>query len=123
MRTCLSRRPSRGMSAACALAVVVCFAGGLRAQTAITIDSGMTRDSVIKRLGEPLSIRAYGSHTYLLYANGCEKSCGMNDLVTLDSGKVIDAIFRAPGRRYSGKSSSPEMIPAFLARGAMPTDS
>jgi hypothetical protein len=34
----------------------------------------------------------------------------MNDLVVLDSGKVVDAIFRATGRKYSGTSSSPRMI-------------
>ena len=33
--------------------------------------------------------------TYLLYRNGCEKKCGMNDLVVLDSGKVVDAVFRS----------------------------
>lgn len=101
----------------------VAVAGGAGAQTPVTIDSGMTQDSVIKRLGQPLSIRTYGTHTYLLYPNGCEKNCGMSDLVTLDSGRVVDAIFRSPARRYSGKSSSPEMIPADLARGAMAADS
>lgn len=93
------------------------------AQTPATIDPGMTQDSVIKRLGQPLSIRTYGSHTYLLYPNGCEKNCGMSDLVTLDSGRVVDAIFRSSARRFSGKSSSPDMIPAALARGAMSGDS
>ena len=62
------------------------------------------------KLGEPLSARAYDGHTYLLYKNGCEKTCGMNDLVVLDSGKVVDAVFRATGRSYSGTSSSPRMI-------------
>src|SRR5579871_6221727 len=93
-------------------ALFVLRTGDAAAQSPVTIDSGMTQDSVIKRLGEPKSIRTYGSHTYLQYSNGCEKSCGMSDLVTLDNGKVVDAIFRAPDRRYNGKSSSPQMIPA-----------
>jgi len=78
--------------------------------SSVTIDPGMTRDQVVAKLGEPLSTRSYDNHTYLLYKNGCEKTCGMNDLVVLDSGKVVDAVFRAPGRKYSGTSSSPRMI-------------
>ncbi len=54
----------------------------------------MSRDQVVEKLGEPVSARTYDSHTYLMYKNGCEKTCGMNDLVILDSGKVVDAVFR-----------------------------
>ena len=75
-----------------------------------TIDPGMTQAQVVAKLGEPLSTRTYDGHTYLLYKNGCERSCGMSDLVVLDSGKVVDAIFRSNARRYSGASSSPRMI-------------
>lgn len=85
-------------------------AASLGAQATATIDPGMSRDQVVAKLGEPLSTRAYDSHTYLMYKNGCEKTCGMNDLVILDSGKVVDAVFRASGRHYSGTSSSPRMI-------------
>jgi hypothetical protein len=81
-----------------------------------TIDPGMTRAQVIAKLGEPLSARTYDGHTYLLYKNGCEKKCGMNDLVVLDSGKVIDAVFRSHARHYSGTSSSPRMISAADAK-------
>jgi hypothetical protein len=84
-----------------------------------TIDSGMTQAQVVERLGRPLSIRSTDGHTYLFYKNGCEKRCGINDLVVLDSGKVVDAVFRSPSRKYTGKSSSPVMIPAPDAkRGA-----
>jgi hypothetical protein len=86
------------------------------AQTVATIDPGMTRSQVVARLGEPVSARQFQSFTYMLYRNGCEKKCGMNDLVVLDSGKVVDAIFRAPGRQYSGTSSSPRMISTAEAR-------
>lgn len=85
-------------------------AASLGAQATVTIDPGMTREQVVAKLGEPLSTRSYDGHTYLLYKNGCEKTCGMNDLVVLDSGKVTDAVFRATGRKYSGTSSSPRMI-------------
>jgi SmpA/OmlA family protein len=81
-----------------------------------TIDPGMSREQVVAKLGEPLSTRSYDGHTYLLYRNGCEKKCGMNDLVVLDSGKVVDAVFRSGNRKYSGTSSSPRMISAAEAR-------
>ena len=76
----------------------------------------MTREQVVAKLGEPLSARSFDGHTYLLYRNGCEKKCGMNDLVVLDSGKVVDAVFRSANRKYSGTSSSPHMISAAEAR-------
>ena len=86
------------------------MAASLGAQGGVTIDPGMSREQVVAKLGEPLSVRMREGHTYLFYKNGCEKTCGMNDLVVLDSGKVVDAIFRATGRKYSGTSSSPRMI-------------
>jgi hypothetical protein len=85
------------------------LAGSIGAQ-GVTIDPGMTREQVVAKLGEPASVRTYDGHTYLHYKNGCEKTCGMSDLVVLDSGKVVDAVFRAAGRKYSGTSSSPRMI-------------
>jgi hypothetical protein len=95
------------------------IAAPIAAQAPATIDPGMTRTQVVAKLGEPLSAREYQGHTYLLYKNGCEKKCGMNDLVVLDSGKVVDAVFRSRARHYSGTSSSPRMIPASDAkRGA-----
>lgn len=81
-----------------------------------TIDPGMTRAQVIAKLGQPLSAHSFDSHTYLLYKNGCEKTCGINDFVVLDSDKVVDAVFRSPSRKYTGKSSSPVMITALEAR-------
>lgn len=94
-----------------ALALLVALAAGsasLAAQDGEgTIDPGMTREQVIERLGKPLNERQSGNATFLFYRNGCERTCGMNDLVVLDDGRVIDAIFRAPGRRYTGESSSP----------------
>jgi len=98
-------------------ALLMCgAAASLGAQATTTIDPGMTREQVVAKLGEPLSVRSYDGHTYLLYKNGCEKTCGMNDLVVLDSGKVVDAVFRAPGRKYSGTSSSPRMFSQAEAR-------
>jgi hypothetical protein len=96
--------------------MTVFLATALRAQTVATIDPGMTRTQVVEKLGEPLSSRSFQSFTYMLYKNGCEKTCGMNDLVVLDSGKVIDAVFRSPARKYSGTSSSPRAIPLAEVR-------
>lgn len=81
-------------------------------KSSASIDPGMNRAQVVAALGEPYSTRNKGSFTYLMYRNGCEKSCGMSDLVVLDSDKVVDAVFRSGERRYSGTSSSPHMISA-----------
>ncbi len=86
-----------------------------------TIDPGMTQAQVVAALGVPLSAHRVDGHTYLFYKNGCEKTCGMNDIVVLDSGKVVDAVFRSHARRYSGQSSSPTMITAAQARHGEPT--
>jgi hypothetical protein len=105
--------------AAIAVLAIALGAGRARAQVA-TIDPGMTEAQVVAKLGRPLSSRSFKTFTYLLYRNGCEKKCGMNDLVTLESGKVVDAVFRSPNRRYSGTSSSPRAIPAAEASKAKP---
>ena len=98
------------------ITVLVLAAAPLAAQTSATIDPGMTREQVIAKLGTPLSTRVKDSHVYLFYKNGCEKKCGMNDLVVLDSGKVVDAVFRSAAHKYSGASSSPRMISEAEAR-------
>jgi hypothetical protein len=74
----------------------------------IQIDPGMTRAQVVERLGNPATERASNGFTYLFFINGCERTCGMNDLVTLRGDSVVDAIFRAPQRTYSGRSTSPQ---------------
>ena len=90
--------------ASLALAVAV----PLRAQdTEQTIDPGMTRDQVVEHLGKPLNERKTGNAWFMFYGNGCERTCGMNDLVILEDGKVVDAIFRSPSRHYTAASSSP----------------
>jgi hypothetical protein len=100
-----------------AVITVLCIsASTLGAQKSTTIDPGMTREQVVATLGQPLSAKSYENYTYMLYRNGCEKKCGMNDLVVLDSGKVVDAVFRSAGRSYSGTSSSPKMITAVDAK-------
>ena len=97
-------------------AVLVFAAAPLAAQTSVTGDPGMSREQVVEALGQPLSARTYSGFTYLFYKNGCEKKCGMNDLVVLDSGKVVDAVFRSAARKFSGASSSPRMITESEAR-------
>ena len=88
--------------------LALAVAAPLRAQDAEqTIDPGMTRDEVVTHLGKPLNERKTGNAWFMFYRNGCEKTCGMNDLVILEDGKVVDAIFRSPSRHYSSASSSP----------------
>jgi hypothetical protein len=88
-------------------ALVVVFALPLGAQSEPTIDPGMTREQVVERLGKPLNERKTGNSWFMFYRNGCERSCGMNDLVILEDDKVVDAIFRSPTRHYSVASTSP----------------
>ena len=76
--------------------------------TQVQIDPGMTRAQVVERLGAPATERTSNGFTYLFFINGCERTCGMNDLVTLRGDSVVDAIFRAPQRSYSGRSTSPQ---------------
>lgn len=80
-----------------------------------TIDPGMTRSQVIAVWGEPLVERDSGGWLYLYYRNGCEVTCGMNDVVLLQDGQVVDAVVRGRGHIYSGVSSSP------AGREAVPT--
>ena len=88
--------------------LALAVAAPLRAQdTEQTIDPGMTRDQVVEHLGKPLNERKTGNAWFMFYGNGCERACGMNDLVILEDGKVVDAIFRSPSRHYSAASSSP----------------
>ena len=88
------------------------------AQEARVIDPGMTRAQVISELGAPATIRTSGRFVYLLYPNGCERTCGMQDLVILEDDAVVDAIFRSARRAYSGTSSSPGTVaPGRTTRG------
>jgi len=101
------------------LIALLCGATPLAAQA--VIDPGMTRALVVARLGKPALERTAGDATYLFYANGCLRTCGMNDVVVLDKGVVVDAVFRSTKRHYSGTSSSPRSIPAAEARRGKPT--
>jgi hypothetical protein len=88
----------------------------LRAQSAAKVVSpGMSRAQVVAALGEPATVRSVAEFTYLFYHNACAKTCGMNDLVVLRADSVVDAIFRSPGRKYTGTSSSPAPISAQQA--------
>jgi len=85
------------------------------------IDPGMSKAQVIQHLGQPQSISKKDSSLFLYYKNGCEKSCGMLDLVILINDKVVDAIFRDPNRHYTGKSTSPMALTPAEARKASTT--
>ena len=91
------------------LLFALAFVAPAAAQVApVQIDPGMTREQVIERLGKPATERSSNGFTYLFFINGCERTCGMNDLVTLRDDSVVDAIFRTSKRAYSGRSTSPE---------------
>lgn len=96
---------------------VVAAAGSASAQA--SIDPGMSKDQVIAKLGKPTSEHSSGATTYLYYKNGQESTVGMSDMVALDDGKVVDAIFRSSDRKYTGKSSSPAPVSrdAAIAKG------
>jgi len=123
------------MRATLVLAVLLAAAGAapsaLRAQQPATTDTaavrlatpekgvpggivqpGMGDAQVRAAWGEPIAVRQMGEHTYMFFDNGCPASrCGMNDLVILQGGQVVDAVVRSPQRRYGGVSSSPAMRP------------
>lgn len=80
------------------------------AQEPRVIDPGMTREQVVAELGAPAATREAGRFVYMFYPNGCERTCGMQDLVILENGGVVDAIFRSARRSYSGTSSSPGSV-------------
>lgn len=97
------------------------LAGTLPVSAQVVIDPGTPKEQVVARLGAPAIERTSGDVTFLFFKNGCERTCGMNDIVVLDKGVVVDAVFRSAKRRYSGTSSSPRMIPAAEAIRAKPT--
>ena len=72
-----------------------------------TINPGMAERDIYALWGPPVAVRRAGEYTYLFFKNGCEYTCGTMDVVTLKDGKVVDAIVRWDGHRYSGESSSP----------------
>jgi hypothetical protein len=61
--------------------------------------------------GQPIAVRHQGEMTFLYYRNGCEYTCGTEDVVFLRNGQVVDAVLRWPGHGYSGQSSSPAATP------------
>jgi hypothetical protein len=73
-----------------------------------TVNPGMTEREVYELWAAPAAVRRVGEYTYLFFRNGCEYTCGTMDVVTLKGGRVVDAIVRWDGHRYSGESSSPE---------------
>ena len=106
-----------------ALALVLIAAGSLGAQTPqpaapvqpppprtaadSTVRPGMSETQVRAAWGTPSGSRVRGEYTYLFFANGCQPACGVQDVVILERGQVVDAVARGKGHRYDGVSSSP----------------
>ncbi len=76
-----------------------------------TIAPDMNERDIASLWGRPIAVRRQGEMTYLYYRNGCEFTCGTEDVVFLQNGKVVDAVLRWPGHGYSGQSSSPFATP------------
>ena len=72
-----------------------------------TVAPGMSQEDVVAVWGRASAVRHAGEYTYLHYPNGCELTCGTDDVVILQNDKVVDAIVRWRGHGYSGESSSP----------------
>src|SRR5439155_18114766 len=71
-----------------------------------TVNPGMSEREIYELWAAPAAVRRVGQYTYLFYQNGCEYTCGTMDVVTLKDGRVVDAIVRWDGHRYSGESPS-----------------
>jgi hypothetical protein len=82
-----------------------------------TIDPGMSEKDVYSQWGPPIAVRRQGEMTFLYFRNGCEYTCGTEDVVFLQNGKVVDAVLRWPGHRYSGESSSPTATQPHARKG------
>jgi hypothetical protein len=76
-----------------------------------TVAPGMAEKDVYSLWGPPIAVRRQGDMTFLYFRNGCEYSCGTEDVVFLKNGQVVDAVLRWPGHGYSGQSSSPASTP------------
>lgn len=72
-----------------------------------TVRPGMREAEVLAAWGSSSGSRVRGDYKYLFFANGCQPACGIQDVVILERGQVIDAIARDPRHRYDGISSSP----------------
>jgi len=72
-----------------------------------TVNPGMSEREIYELWAAPAAVRRVGEYTYLFFRNGCEYTCGTMDVITLKDGRVVDAIVRWDGHRYSGESSSP----------------
>jgi hypothetical protein len=85
-----------------------------------TIDPGMSEADVVARWGTPVARSRTGAMTYLYFPNSCERSCGTLDVVFLENDKVVDAVLRWEGHRYSGQSSSPPGTTPVATRPTQP---
>ncbi len=86
------------------------------------IGPGMTETQVRQALGTPLYTSAYGDHTFFFYDNSREKQAGFLDFVIFRNGRVVDAVFRDPARRYAGNSSSPPGVRGIAQRPEIQDD-
>jgi hypothetical protein len=84
-----------------------------------TVFPGMAERDVYSLWGAPVAVRHLGEFTYLYFPNGCEYSCGHLDVVTLQNGRVIDAIVRWPGHGYNGPRPNSDETPREQPEGVI----
>lgn len=70
-----------------------------------TISPGMTTAQVRSLLGDPATVRSAGEWSYLYYLNGCAVRCGSDDVVFIQNGRVVAAVFRTSRRRFAGPAA------------------
>jgi hypothetical protein len=85
-----------------------------------TVRPGMTLAEVEQAWGKPQAVRTKGAYTYLTFPTSCLPGCGTHDIVTLQDGKVIDAIARSDGRHYDGTASFTARPPAYTPPAGAP---
>ena len=90
-----------------------------RAQTPVR--PGMTAEEVTAAWGAPSATRTRGDYTYMSYPSSCMPACGTQDVVILQSGKVVDAIARSSNHPYDGPSSLSGKAPGFTDTAGVTT--
>lgn len=93
------------------------------APAAQTVRAGMTESQVRSALGEPAAMRrSDDGWSYLFYLNGCAVRCGSDDVVFLQEGRVVTAVFRTGRRRFAGPAAS-SVLEGSSAAPARPASS
>ncbi len=103
------------------LATMLLVGAATTAHAQTPVRPGMTAAEVTAAWGAPTSTRTRGNYTYLNYPSSCMPSCGTQDVVILQDGKVVDAIARSSNHPYEGPSSLTGKAPGFTDSAGVTT--